>query len=53
MVWFDPAHFVVSRHGNVTEVLLMYDRETQKPRGFGFVTFDNEEIVKELIAVRP
>ena len=35
--------------GKVEEVLLMYDRETQRPRGFGFVTFDAEEAVDRLV----
>jgi RNA recognition motif-containing protein len=27
-----------ARHGNVNEVSLIMDRETNRPRGFGFVT---------------
>ena len=32
-----------AQHGTVTEVNLMVDRVTQKPRGFGFVTMDSKE----------
>jgi RNA recognition motif-containing protein len=32
-----------SQHGQVTDVHLILDRETQRPRGFAFVTFANGE----------
>jgi cold-inducible RNA-binding protein len=32
-----------AEHGPVTEVNLMVDRVTQKPRGFGFVTMETKE----------
>lgn len=32
-----------SQHGQVTDVHLILDRETQRPRGFAFVTFANAE----------
>jgi len=32
-----------AQHGAVTEVNLMVDRVTQKPRGFGFVTMETKE----------
>jgi RNA-binding protein Musashi len=28
----------------------MMDRETQKPRGYGFVTYDNEATVERLLS---
>uniref|UniRef100_A0A383VZF2 RRM domain-containing protein n=1 Tax=Tetradesmus obliquus TaxID=3088 RepID=A0A383VZF2_TETOB len=35
------AHF--SPYGEVTEVIVMRDRLTNKPRGFGFITFKDQE----------
>lgn len=32
---------VFQRYGTVVEVLLMYDHEQRKGRGFGFISFDN------------
>lgn len=32
-----------AEYGTVTEAKIIYDRETQKSRGFGFVAFENEE----------
>ena len=32
-----------TKHGSVTEVNLMMDRETGRPRGFGFVTMASKE----------
>ncbi len=34
-------HF--SQYGTVTDAFVMTDRETGRSRGFGFVTFENEE----------
>ncbi|XP_074271964.1 heterogeneous nuclear ribonucleoprotein 1-like [Silene latifolia] len=31
--------------GIITDVVVMYDHNTQRPRGFGFITFDSEEAV--------
>lgn len=33
-------------YGRVVEALIMTDRETNKPRGFGFVTFETEDSIK-------
>eukprot|EP00252_Welwitschia_mirabilis_P012991 TRINITY_DN286_c0_g1_i1.p1 TRINITY_DN286_c0_g1~~TRINITY_DN286_c0_g1_i1.p1 ORF type:complete len:473 (+),score=90.45 TRINITY_DN286_c0_g1_i1:257-1675(+) len=35
--------------GNVTDVAVMYDQNTQRPRGFGFITFDSEEAVENVL----
>lgn len=32
-------------YGHVTDVVVMYDQHTQRPRGFGFITFDTEDAV--------
>ncbi|KAK8648639.1 hypothetical protein V6N13_129387 [Hibiscus sabdariffa] len=31
--------------GTITDVVVMYDHNTQRPRGFGFITYDSEEAV--------
>jgi RNA recognition motif-containing protein len=36
--------------GSVTETNLMMDRETQRPRGFGFVTMSSAEEAQKAIA---
>ncbi|XP_041997618.1 heterogeneous nuclear ribonucleoprotein 1-like isoform X1 [Salvia splendens] len=33
------------RFGTITDVVVMYDHNTQRPRGFGFITYDSEEAV--------
>ncbi|RUS84156.1 hypothetical protein EGW08_008084 [Elysia chlorotica] len=42
----DALKSFFSRYGQVTDVVIMYDQEKQRPRGFGFLTFDNEEAVE-------
>ena len=36
-------HKLFSEYGTVTEANLIMDRETQRPRGFGFVTLSNAQ----------
>jgi len=36
-------------HGPVAEVNLIMDRDTAKPRGFGFVTMQNEQDAKKAV----
>ncbi|KAI8566527.1 hypothetical protein RHMOL_Rhmol02G0047500 [Rhododendron molle] len=36
-------------YGNVTDVVVMYDQQTQRPRGFGFVSFDDEDAVDRVL----
>lgn len=38
---------IFSKYGPILEVLLMKDRETQKSKGYGFVTFENPEDAKD------
>ncbi|KAB1221722.1 Heterogeneous nuclear ribonucleoprotein 1 [Morella rubra] len=35
--------------GAITDVVVMYDHNTQRPRGFGFITFDSEEAVEKVL----
>lgn len=35
--------------GIITDVVVMYDHNTQRPRGFGFITFDSEEAVERTL----
>eukprot|EP01018_Ginkgo_biloba_P024516 Gb_33485 [translate_table: standard] len=35
--------------GNITDVVVMYDHISQRPRGFGFITFDSEEAVDKVV----
>lgn len=37
--------FFQDHYGDVFEVVIMYDQERRKSRGFGFVSFENEEAV--------
>ncbi|XP_008798913.2 heterogeneous nuclear ribonucleoprotein 1-like [Phoenix dactylifera] len=35
--------------GTITDVVVMYDSATHRPRGFGFITFDSEEAVEKVM----
>ncbi|XP_078526039.1 DAZ-associated protein 1 isoform X4 [Lissotriton helveticus] len=37
------------RFGVVTEVVMIYDAEKQRPRGFGFITFEDEQSVDQAV----
>ncbi|KAF6136903.1 hypothetical protein GIB67_018942 [Kingdonia uniflora] len=37
------------KFGMITDVVVMYDNETHRPRGFGFITFDSEEAVDSVM----
>ncbi|XP_052208174.1 heterogeneous nuclear ribonucleoprotein 1-like isoform X2 [Diospyros lotus] len=36
-------------YGNVSDVVVMYDQQTQRPRGFGFISFDSEDAVDRVL----
>ncbi|CAN0915813.1 Heterogeneous nuclear ribonucleoprotein 1 [Linum grandiflorum] len=36
-------------YGNITDVVVMYDHNTQRPRGFGFITYNSEEAVDRVL----
>ncbi|KAM4707829.1 cold-inducible RNA-binding protein B-like isoform 2-T3 [Discoglossus pictus] len=38
---------VFSKYGAISEVVVVKDRETQRSRGFGFVSFENPEDAKD------
>ncbi|GLT62958.1 hypothetical protein SLA2020_355580 [Shorea laevis] len=38
-----------SRFGRITDVVVMHDSTTNRPRGFGFVTFDSEDSVENVM----
>lgn len=35
--------------GTITDVVVMYDHSTQRPRGFGFITYDSEDAVDKVL----
>jgi len=41
-----------SQFGNIVEFEVPVDRDTQKPRGFAFITFDDYDTVDKLVAKR-
>uniref|UniRef100_UPI00358E2DF5 RNA binding motif protein, X-linked-like-1 n=1 Tax=Myxine glutinosa TaxID=7769 RepID=UPI00358E2DF5 len=43
----DVLDSIFGKYGPLLEVLLIKDRETQKSRGFGFVTFENTKDAKD------
>ncbi|KAL0284762.1 UNVERIFIED_CONTAM: Heterogeneous nuclear ribonucleoprotein 1 [Sesamum calycinum] len=36
-------------YGMVTDVVIMYDQQTNRPRGFGFISFDSEDAVDRVL----
>ncbi|KAK9146194.1 hypothetical protein Sjap_006097 [Stephania japonica] len=36
-------------YGHVTDVVVMYDQSTQRPRGFGFISFESEDCVERVL----
>ncbi|KAF8822613.1 hypothetical protein IE077_003338 [Cardiosporidium cionae] len=37
------------KYGRVVDAVLMTDKSNNRPRGFGFVTFENPEVVEEVV----
>ncbi|XP_021718739.1 heterogeneous nuclear ribonucleoprotein A2 homolog 1-like [Chenopodium quinoa] len=37
------------KFGRITDVVVMYDNSNNRPRGFGFITFESEEVVEQLM----
>ena len=38
--------------GTITDLVVMYDSSTQRPRGFGFVVYDSEDVVDRIVERR-
>ncbi|KAL2530286.1 Heterogeneous nuclear ribonucleoprotein 1 [Forsythia ovata] len=36
-------------YGTVTDVVIMYNQQTNRPRGFGFISFDSENAVDRVL----
>jgi cold-inducible RNA-binding protein len=45
----DMLHDVFSSHGSVDEVAVITDRETGRPRGFAFVSMNNDQEARAAI----
>lgn len=39
--------------GSIVDAVVMYDNEKDRPRGFGFVTFETEASVERVLSERP
>ncbi|XP_062517143.1 uncharacterized protein LOC134192419 [Corticium candelabrum] len=47
----DIEHYF-SSYGNVQDVVLMIDKQSQRPRGFGFVTLDSTDAVDMVVTAK-
>jgi RNA-binding protein Musashi len=47
----DDVKSYFEQFGKVEDAMLMYDKQTQRHRGFAFVTFENEETVDKVVDV--
>ena len=36
------------RYGKVEDAVVMYDKKTGRSRGFGFITYDNPDVVRKV-----
>lgn len=48
--WVDEFKEFFSKHGKVVEHEIIRDHVTKRSRGFGFIVFDNEQVVDNLLA---
>ena len=47
----DTVKELFSKHGNVQSVALINDRETGRPRGFGFIELDDDALAPAMKAL--
>lgn len=45
----DDFKLYFEKFGRITDVVVMHDNITHRPRGFGFITFDSEDSVEEVM----
>lgn len=38
----------LARFGKVEDAVVMYDKKTGRSRGFGFITYDNPDVVRKV-----
>lgn len=43
--------FSCLRFGKVEDAVVMYDKKTGRSRGFGFITYDNPDVVRKVSAL--
>jgi len=46
----DALHRAFSPHGEISEAIVISDRDTGRSRGFGFVTFNDDEAADKALA---
>lgn len=47
----DDIRELFEKFGTITEVAIPRNRENDKPRGFAFITFENEDSAKKALAL--
>ena len=45
----EVLHQHFETYGNVTDAVVMYDQNTQRPRGFGFISFDSDDAADRVL----